>query len=108
MNTRETLPSHRPQITLDHVALDHQFWVSFGLYEDGRVAEVFVQAHRQGTMLEDSAKDAAILASLALQYGCPLDLIRDALTRDRGRRPMSVITSALDAVAAELPNVVRT
>ena len=42
--------------------------------------------------------DAAILASLALQYGCPLDDIRHALKRDIRGEASSPIGEALDKI----------
>jgi len=42
--------------------------------------------------------DAAILASLALQYGAPLDEIRHALKRDVRGEAASPIGAALDRI----------
>jgi hypothetical protein len=44
------------------------------------------------------ASDQAVLASLALQYGAPLDVIRKALMRDFHGRATSPIGAALDAI----------
>lgn len=55
-----------------------------GRFEDGRIAEVFINGAKVGTAAETNAQDAAIVASLALQHGCPLDIIVHALARSGG------------------------
>lgn len=48
------------------------------------MSEVFINGSKVGTAAETSAKDAAIVASLALQHGCPMETIRRALARAGG------------------------
>lgn len=55
-----------------------------GRFEDGRIAEVFINGTKVGTAAETNAQDAAIVASLALQHGCPVETIRHALARSGG------------------------
>jgi len=50
-----------------------------GRFADGSIAEIFLNATKSGSMVEALAQDAAIVASLALQFGCPP---RYAPTRD--------------------------
>lgn len=45
------------------------------------------------------ARDAAILASIALQYGVPLDVLRKALLRDQRGNASTPIGTALDLIA---------
>src|SRR6266404_2883524 len=59
-----------------------------GHFPDGRVSEVFINGSKVGTAAETSAQDAAIVASLALQHGCPMETIRHALARDGGGGPL--------------------
>jgi hypothetical protein len=44
------------------------------------------------------ASDSAIAASLALQYGCPADVLRKALSRDTRGRANGPLGCALDAI----------
>ena len=54
----------------------------------GRLAEVFFNVAKSGTAIENHARDAAVVASVALQYGTPVDVIRHAVTRNGdGRLP---------------------
>jgi hypothetical protein len=55
--------------------------------EDGRVAEIFLSNHRSGSQADANARDAAVAASLAFQYGCPLEVLRGALLRDMQGSP---------------------
>jgi hypothetical protein len=45
------------------------------------------------------ASDAAIAASLALQFGCPADVLRKALMRDPQGRASGPLAAALDLIA---------
>lgn len=55
-----------------------------GRFKDGRIAEVFINGTKVGTAAETNAQDAAIVASLALQHGCPVETIQHALARAGG------------------------
>lgn len=55
-----------------------------GRFEDGRIAEVFINGTKVGTAAETNAQDAAIVASLALQHGCSVETIQHALARSGG------------------------
>jgi hypothetical protein len=49
-----------------------------GRFDDGTIAEIFINGSKAGSTAEAIAQDAAIVASLALQHGCPLDTIKHA------------------------------
>ena len=67
-----------------------------GRFEDGRIAEIFINGSKVGTAAETNAQDAAIVASLALQHGCPIDTIRHALARSGTLSgPLAVLLSAV-------------
>jgi hypothetical protein len=62
-----------------------QFYTGgIGRFDDGRIAEIFINGPKVGSAAEANAQDAAIVTSLALQYGCPLETIRHALARSGG------------------------
>lgn len=71
----------------DVIAFQHQgrrWTASFGCFPDGRLAEVFLDTEKESA-IADAAREVAILASLALQFGCPAETIRHALDgRDAG------------------------
>jgi ribonucleoside-diphosphate reductase alpha chain len=68
-------------------------------YADGRIGEIFLGNHRADSHADACARDAAILASIALQYGAPADVLRKALLRDAQGRPSTPIGVALDLIA---------
>jgi hypothetical protein len=75
-----------------------RFEMTAGYYLDGRPGEIFLAADRANSLLDFLMSDAAILASLALQYGAPLDEIRHALKRDIRGEAQSPIGAALDKI----------
>jgi hypothetical protein len=66
-----------------------------------RLAEVFLGNGRAGSDVDAAAKDSAVVASIALQFGVPVDVIRKALLRDSLGRPSSPLGCALDAIAGK-------
>ena len=58
--------------------------------------EIFLQNHKAGSSAGINAQDAAVVCSIALQYGVPLDVIRRALMRDPQGRASGPLGTALD------------
>jgi len=96
---RERGPNRRLAINSSIESAGHHFEMTEGYYPDGRPLEVFLNADRANTLLDFLAADAAILASIALQYGASLDELRHALKRDVRGRAASPIGEALDRIA---------
>ena len=82
--TRASLPTRR---AADEIVFEHgnRLWrVAFGRFPDGRPAELFLDGGSVDP-LSELAKESAIVASLALQSGCPFETLRHALDgRDAG------------------------
>jgi hypothetical protein len=100
INARNRLPNRRAAISTSFERDGARFEMTAGFYPDGRVGEVFVNADRANSLLDFLMSDAAILASLALQYGAPLDEIRHALKRDIRGDAASPIGAALDRITS--------
>lgn len=103
MTDRKTLPARRFAETFDlvHGELRQPFQVSVGFYEgqEGqprKPAEVFINGAKVGSVVEAVARDGAVILSLALQHGVPLDVIQTAITRDGQGAPMSIIGAVVD------------
>jgi hypothetical protein len=73
---------------------------SFSRFDDGRIGEVFLQDRKPASQSDANARDSAIAASLALQYGCPLEVLRRALLRDAQGRASTPLGAALDLISA--------
>ena len=72
-----------------------------GRFEDGRIAEIFINGSKVGTAAETNAQDAAIVASLALQHGCPIETIRHALARScLAAGPLASLLNEIEKVRA--------
>jgi hypothetical protein len=99
--TRERLPNRREAETFDVEALGLQFRATVGRYPDGRIGELFLSNHRVNSMAGIMASDAAVVASIAIQYGVPLDVIPLALMRDGRGRPSGPFGVVLDQLAQE-------
>jgi ribonucleoside-diphosphate reductase alpha chain len=100
MTARERLPNRRRSEVFDFVCPGDglRYTATLSFYGDGRPAEVFVGNHKSGSHVDNAAKDAAILASLALQYGAPVAVLRGALLRDHLGRAVTPVAAALDAI----------
>jgi hypothetical protein len=96
---RERLTNRHSCETFNVEAAGQRYVVSIGRFADGRVAEVFIANGKAGSDSDSNARDAAIAASLALQFGCPLAVLQRALLRDSHGRPSTPLGAALDHIA---------
>lgn len=65
----------------------------------GVPGELFINTEgRSGSLMDTLVSEAATAASLALQYGCPVDVLRDAMKRNPDKTPMGVLGHALDLI----------
>jgi hypothetical protein len=103
MTARERLPDQRASTSFDFTAYGLSFTATFSRFADGRIAEVFVVNHKAGSMAGINACDAAVVASIALQHGAPLDVIRKALMRDAHGKASSPLGVALDLIQDGAP-----
>ena len=98
MSLRRRLPDRRSTETF---ALDHNgqtYEVSIGSFDDGSIAEVFASSRKIGTEMDALARDAAVLLSIALQFGVPLETFASALTRNEQGEPSSFVGALIDQI----------
>ena len=101
MSERMRLPNRRLNESLAFVCHGQRYVATLGFFENGNLAEIFLQNAKLGSHADASAKDSAILASLGLQYGIPLSVIRHSLLRDARGTASSPVGMALDLVSAK-------
>jgi hypothetical protein len=101
MTARRRLPNRRASLTFGVESQGLRFTCTASRFEDGSLAEIFLQNHKAGSMAGINAQDAAVVCSLALQHGVPLDVIRRALMRDQQGRASGPLAAALDLIADE-------
>ncbi len=96
--SRERLPNRRAAESFNVEDGSLIYSCTFGRFSDGRVGEVFLQSHKPGSQSDANVRDAAVAASLALQFGCPLEVLKRALLRDSQGRPSTPLSAALDRI----------
>ncbi|MEX0800396.1 MAG: vitamin B12-dependent ribonucleotide reductase [Dehalococcoidia bacterium] len=74
---RQHLPDERRSITHKFRVGDQEGYITAGLYEDGRPGEIFVKIAKEGSTVSGLMDAVALLTSVTLQYGVPVqDLAR--------------------------------
>lgn len=81
MSERAVLPTRRESDRIKFEFSGIKYYGTVGFNPAGDICEVFLQAGRVGSGIEAIARDTAVAASLAFQYGCPVDVMRNAMTR---------------------------
>jgi ribonucleoside-diphosphate reductase alpha chain len=79
-----------------------RFTGSVSRFEDGRLAEVFLDNHKAGSAVGTLVRDCAIILSFALQHGADVEAIRRALCRDSAGRALGPMAVALDILARQV------
>ena len=99
---RERLANRRAHELRTLVHRGQRFTLGFGRYDDGRLAELFIDTEKPGSNdLDHVARDAAVTCSIALQHGTPVDALGSAVSRDADGSPAGLLGAALDLIAAE-------
>jgi hypothetical protein len=97
--SRRILPQRRNAETFQLRFWDQPVSVTVGYYPDGTPGEIFVDAGKSGQDVQSTARDAAVVLSLALQHGATFDTIRHAVTRSANGAPTSILGAIADKVA---------
>lgn len=95
---RQRLPNRRASQQIAFICNDLKYVATASFFPDGRLAEVFITNAKAGSHSDSAAKDSAVVCSIALQYGVPLDVVRRALLRDSAGNPSSPLGCALDII----------
>jgi ribonucleoside-diphosphate reductase alpha chain len=98
MSTRKRLPNRRGCTTFELEVGGLKYTATVGWFPDGRIGELFLASSKAGSHADTAARDAAITASIALQFGVDLETIQHALCRDSQGRASSPLGAALDAI----------
>jgi ribonucleoside-diphosphate reductase alpha chain len=99
MSERRRLADRRGSTTFDVEAFGLRFTATAAQFDDCSLVEIFIQNHKADSGAGIMASDSAIAASLALQYGCPADVLRKALSRDARGNATGPLGVALDSLA---------
>ena len=107
---RRRLPQRRKGYTQKAIVGGHKVYLRTGEYEDGQLAEVFVDMHKEGSAFRSLMNNFAIAVSIGLQYGVPLEEFVEAFTFTRfepagmveGNDTIKMATSIVDYIFREL------
>ena len=111
MQTERIRPPYRRKGYTQKAAVGgHKVYLRTGEYEDGRLAEIFIDMHKEGAAFRSLMNNFAIAISIGLQYGVPLDEFVEAFTFTRfdpagivnGNDTIKMATSILDYIFREL------
>jgi hypothetical protein len=100
MSTRRILPQRRSAETFQLRFWNQPVSVTVGYYEDGAPGEIFVDAGKSGQDVQSTARDAAIVLSLALQHGATVATIQHAVTRSGNGEAASIVGAIIDQLSA--------
>jgi hypothetical protein len=101
VSDRNRLPNRRAHELVTFRTVDgFRYTAGLGYFADGRLAEVFLTAEKAGTAIEVAARDSAVVASLGLQSGVPVETIRRALSRDENGVASGPLGTLLDILVS--------
>ena len=93
------LTNRRPAQTLNFEVDGQRYVATVSLFDDGRLGELFINSSgKLGSTSDVNAADGALAISLALQYGCPAEVLQRAMKRNGDGSPQGPLGAALDAV----------
>ena len=102
---RHRLPDERRSITHKLSIGGHEGYVTVGCYEDGMPGELFITMSKEGSVVSGLMDAFATCASMALQYGVPLDVLISKFSHMRfepsgftGNKEIPIAKSVLDYI----------
>ena len=93
--SRTKLPNCRPAETIEFTHDNLTYIVTFSRWNDGTLAELFIDVAKPGDPMNLIAKDMATLASIALQHGVPAGEIMSALSQELNGTMLGPLGAAL-------------
>jgi hypothetical protein len=94
MTQRQRLDNRRLCETFSFVCNDLDYTATISRFPDKRLAEIFLSNRRSGSHSDAAAKDSAVVASIALQYGVPVETPQSAAAGFSWRRFIATRHSA--------------
>lgn len=96
MPERRRLPDRRASESFNFTLGSVVYVATVSHFTNGALAEIFLGNGKAGSGSDTNAKDAAIITSIALQFGVPADVIRRAVLRDGRGQAAGPLGTALD------------
>jgi ribonucleoside-diphosphate reductase alpha chain len=80
---RHRLPDTRPAVTHKFAIAGHEGYLTVGLYEHGQPGEIFIAMAKEGSTISGFMDSFALVFSIALQHGVPLETLVQKLSHTR-------------------------
>lgn len=74
------LPARRKGYTQKAIVGGHKVYLRTGEYDDGRLGEIHIDMHKEGSSFRSMVNHFSMAVSLGLQYGVPLEEFVEAFT----------------------------
>jgi hypothetical protein len=84
---RQRLPNRRESVNVDFAVGDQIYTATAGRDPEGAIREVFLGGAKEGSHMAMVLDDAAVVISVALQYGVPVSEMAKSVAHVRLRRP---------------------
>ena len=101
MSERRRLPNRRASEQIAFICNYLRYVATVSFLPDGRLTEIFINNAKAGSHSGSAAKNSAVVCSIAVQLGVPLDVIRRGLLRDSHGVASSPLRVALDVMAEQ-------
>ena len=105
-SVRHRLPDTRPAVNHKFSIGGHDGYLNVGLYENGQPGEVFITVAKEGSTLSGLMDCFALVFSIALQHGVPLEVLVSKLAHTSfdpcgwtGNEEMGFAKSIMDYIA---------
>src|SRR4051812_44856822 len=100
MTARRILPNRRGSHVLEFTFKGARYRAGYSFFPNGALAEIFLTTGKPNSEADVCANDSAILASIGLQHGVPLQTIRHALLRAPDGSAAGALSHALTLIDA--------
>jgi hypothetical protein len=101
MTTRQRLPNRRSSQSFGFECGGMAYVATISRFPNGDLAEIFLTNHKVGSDADAAARDSAVVASIALQFGAPAEVLRHAVLRNADGCASGPLGCALDLLAAD-------
>jgi hypothetical protein len=103
MSARRRLQNRRPSESFSFQVGGLKYTATFSRFDNGDIAEIFLGNGRAGSDVDSAAKDSAVVCTIALQHGVPVEIIRRALMRNNDGTASGPLAAALDIIVGKEP-----
>lgn len=95
---RTVVPNRRQSEIVSFTHNEIEFSGQMSYLPNGQPCEIFIEGGKPGSAIQAMARDSAVAISIALQFGTPIDVIRNSMTRDDHGSALGPIAAFLDIV----------